>query len=70
MRTSILTPEQIVIIDEMAMQVARHGWGSLTIDIEKGRVRWLKASLSHDITAPAGNSSAPGPPEELGKSRS
>lgn len=50
----VLTPEHVAKIDAEVAKIARHGFGSVTLIIERGRVRWLQAAVSTDLgTTPA-----------------
>jgi hypothetical protein len=46
---SSLSPAQNAEIDAGIARLLQHGYGKLTIVIERGRVRWLEITTSNDF---------------------
>jgi hypothetical protein len=49
--SELLTAEQLSLLGAELQRVLEHGFGDVTITVNRGHVRFVRAALSHELPA-------------------
>ena len=45
----LLTPEQLATLETLLSEVITHGHGDVTLHVKKGSIRFIRATVSHEV---------------------